>query len=129
MGSFNAANTLLQHNLACAGSVVLSTPWGLTANPAMVRELGRNGDTLCIFMGLWHPEEYVSLLEEAYGADAPVTLVYRAGYHAGGSVVNTTVGELPATVEREQERLLGLIYVGPCLQTEERWHCARRSRN
>jgi hypothetical protein len=42
--------------------------------------------------------------------------VYRAGYSDSGYIVKTTVAEVAEVAEKEPEKHLGMIYIGPCFK-------------
>jgi hypothetical protein len=46
-----------------------------------------------------------------------VTLVYNAGYSGSEKVVSTNLKDLQQEADKETEKWLGLIYIGPCLGT------------
>lgn len=106
----------IKEDVACNGSVVISTPRGLTENPALIKAIGQKGETLCIFMGLKDVDKLAPLLQQGYAPDTPACLIYKAGYSDSEALVRTTLKELVETAGQAQEKFLGLIYVGPCLK-------------
>jgi precorrin-4 methylase len=51
----------------------------------------------------------------SYTKDVPVNLVYRAGYSGSEKVVRTNLDELKSAWDKEQEKSLVLLLIGPCL--------------
>jgi len=115
LSSFNVSNALIGEDLACNGSMVIATPRGLKADPAMVEAIAEKGETLCIFMGLKDVEGLVAFLEKWYPGTIPACIVYKAGYSAGETLARTTLDGLADTANSAKEKFLGLIYVGRCL--------------
>ncbi|MCF8119602.1 MAG: hypothetical protein K9L83_05285, partial [Deltaproteobacteria bacterium] len=116
ISSFNVSNAMIKEDIACNGSVVISTPRGLKENPALVKAMGQKGETLCIFMGLKEVADLVPLLQQGYAEHTPACLVYKAGYSDSEALVRTTLDRLVETAGHAREKFLGLIYVGPCLK-------------
>ena len=113
INSFSAANTMFGGNIASnRNSMVLTTPWALQANEAMIKAVAAGGDTLAIFMGLKELNLIVPLLKSHYPETVPVTIAYRAGYSQEERLLKTTLGELLETASKVAEQNLGLIYVG-----------------
>ena len=115
LSAFNVANALMANNASCNGAIVISSPKGLTGNDGMIKALAERGDTLAIFMGLPELKTIVPLLKKHYPAQTPVHIAYRAGYSNSERVVKTVLGDLITTAEREKEKFLGVIYIGPAL--------------
>lgn len=115
ISSFNVSNALIGEDLACNGTLVISTPKGLKADPSLVKAIGEKGETLCIFMGLKDVPDLVSFLKTGYSGETPACLVFKAGYSGSESLVKTTLDGLAAVADQAEEKFLGLIYVGPCL--------------
>lgn len=116
ISAFNAANALIGKNTACKGSIVITAPRGLKENEAMLKAAADNGDTLVIFVGLRELQSLKLLFQKYFSNTTPVSLIYRAGYSDSSHVVKTTVAEVAEVAEKEQEKHLGMIYVGPCLK-------------
>jgi precorrin-4 methylase len=57
----------------------------------------------------------VPFLQKYYAGTTPISLVYNAGYTEKEKVVRSTLQEVLKATEKESEKWLGLIYVGPCL--------------
>lgn len=119
VSAFNAANALIGKEMACKGSIILSSPWALKENPAMIKSVAQNGDTMAIFMGLKEIEELIPLLKKYYPGTTPVTFAIRAGYSNSKRLIKTTLEKAVVAVEKEnedKEHWLGMIYVGSCLE-------------
>ncbi len=115
ISSFNVSNALIGEDLACNGTLIITTPKGLTHDPALVKAIGEKGETLCIFMGLKDVADLVTYLKTGYSGDTPACLVFKAGYSGSESMMKTTLDGLAAAADKAEEKFLGLIYVGPCL--------------
>ncbi len=118
LSAFNVANALIEKRIGCNGSIVIATSRGLLGNQDMVKVLAKNGETLAIFMGLRQIKSLVSLLKEYYPGNTPVNLVYKAGYSGHERVIKDKLDGLFKILEREPEKLLVMIYLGPCLSDE-----------
>lgn len=116
ISSFNAGNALVERDIGCKGSIIITAPWGLKANNSLIESAAKNGDTLVIFMGLRDIENLMPLLQKGYQSTTPVTLVYDAGFTGRERLIKTTLVELQQVAEKEKEKFLGLIYIGPCLK-------------
>lgn len=116
ISAFNAANALIEKHIGCNGSIILTVPRGIKDNEHMVKAVAENGDTLAIFIGLKEMENLVPLFKRYYPGTTPVDVVYRAGYSDSGRLVRTTLDEVLGTTEKENEKHLGMIYIGPCLK-------------
>ena len=116
ISAFNASNALLERDISGNGSIIISSPKGLSGNEAMIKAVADNGDTLVIFMGLKDMTSLVPLLDTYYPASTPACLVYNAGLTAKEKVVRTTLADLLSAAQQEQEQWLGLIYVGEKLK-------------
>jgi precorrin-4 methylase/DMSO/TMAO reductase YedYZ molybdopterin-dependent catalytic subunit len=118
ISAFNAANAAIGKHFACNGCIVLSTPKGIRENEAMVKTVAAKGDTLVLFMGLKDLKDLAPLLENHYPAATPVDIVYKAGYSGSQRLVRTTLREAGEITEKDPEKHLGMIYIGPCLAGE-----------
>jgi precorrin-4 methylase len=119
VSAFNAANALIGKEMACKGSIILSSPWSLKENPAMIKSVAREGDTLAIFMGLKEIKDLIPLLKKYYPGTTPVALAIRAGYSNSQRLIKTSLDKAEEAVEKEnedKEHWLGMIYVGSCLE-------------
>lgn len=119
VSAFNAANALIGKEMACKGSIILSSPWSLKENPAIIKAVAKEGDTLAIFMGLREIKDLITLLETYYSGATPVTFAIRAGYSNSQRLIKTTLDKAEKAVEKENEEKeswLGMIYVGSCLE-------------
>jgi precorrin-2 methylase len=113
VSAFNAANAMIGRNVAARGSVVITVPDGIRKNEAMLAAVAKNGDTIAIFVGLADLPELMPVLKKYYTDDTPVAIAYRAGYAASGKLVRTDIARVRDVVEKEGERFLGVIYIGP----------------
>jgi precorrin-4 methylase len=116
ISAFNASNAMIGKHLGCNGSIIITVPQGLKANEAMLKAVADNGDTLVIFIGLKELKNLKPLFQKYYASTTPVQLVYRAGYSDSGYIVKTTVADVAEVAEKEPEKHLGMIYIGPCLK-------------
>jgi precorrin-4 methylase len=119
VSAFNAANALIGKEMACKGSIILSSPWSLKENPAMIKSVAKNGDTLAIFMGLKEIGDLIPLLKKYYPGATPVTFAIRAGYSNSKRLIKTTLAKAVEAVDKENEEKeswLGMIYIGSCLE-------------
>jgi precorrin-4 methylase len=116
ISAFNAANAMIGKHFGCNGSIILTVPQGLIANEAMVKAVAENGDTFVIFIGLTELKKLVPLFQKYYPDTIPVNLVYRAGYSNSEHMIKTSLSQVLEIAEKEQEKHLGLIYIGPCLK-------------
>jgi precorrin-4 methylase len=116
ISAFNASNAMIGKHFGCKGSIVITVPRGLKDNEAMLKAVADNGDTLVIFIGLKELKNLRSLFQKYYANTTPVHLVYRAGYSDSEYIVKTTIAEVAEVAEKEKEKHLGMIYIGPCLK-------------
>ncbi len=115
ISSFNASNAMIHSDIACNGSVIITTPWGLKKNESMLKSVAEKGETICVFMGLRDLKELVQLFLKYYPDETEAALVYKAGYSGSERMVMTNIRNLVETASGEREKFLGLIYIGPCL--------------
>ncbi len=119
ISAFNAANALIGKEMACKGSIILSSPWSLKENPALMAAVAEKGDTLAIFMGLKEIKALIPLLKKYYPGITPVTFAIRAGYSQSKRLIKTTLDKAAEAAEKEnegKESWLAMIYVGSCLR-------------
>jgi precorrin-4 methylase/DMSO/TMAO reductase YedYZ molybdopterin-dependent catalytic subunit len=119
LSSFNVANALLKTHVGCNGSIILTTPRGIKGNKSLFKAAAKNGETLCVFMGITDVPVLMEFFNTCYDKKTPVTLVYSAGYSGSEKIVETNLGNLKQEADKETEKWLGLIYIGPCLDTSE----------
>lgn len=115
LSAFNASNSLLNRDVTCKGSLVISAPNGIKANETMLKAIAENGETLVVFMGLKGIKDLAATFEKYYPATTPVALVFNAGIAGKEKVVRTTLQAMQEAARKESEKWLGLIYLGPCL--------------
>lgn len=118
ISSFAAANALLNKKFDGNRSIVLTTPWDMEKNPALLKAAGARGDAAVIFMGLTRADIMMPVLRQCYPGATPVHVAYKAGYAGAEKVITTTLDGLEKTLVEEQEKLLGLIYIEPPAQGE-----------
>jgi precorrin-2 methylase len=116
ISAFNASNAMIGRNIGCKGSIILTVPRGLQENEPLLKAVAENGDTMAIFVGLRELKNLKPLFQKYYANTTPVHLVYRAGYSDSEYMVKTTIAEVTEVAEKEQEKYLGMIYIGPCLR-------------
>lgn len=116
ISAFNASNALIGRHIGCKGSIILTVPRGLQENEALLKAVAENGDTVAIFVGLKELKNLKPLFQKYYANTTPVHLVYRAGYSDSEYMVKTTIAEVVDAAEKEKEKYLGMIYIGPCLK-------------
>ena len=119
LSAFNAANALIGKELACrGGSIVLSTAWTLKDNPGLLKAAAEKGDTLAFFMGLKELPGLVETLGKHYPPTTTLYIAYRVGFADSERLVKTTLDQALKVTFDEKEKFLGMIYVGPCLDTQ-----------
>jgi precorrin-4 methylase len=105
------------NNLLCnKGSVVLTAPKSLESNEGLLKAVAASGDTVAIFMGLGEVRTLAPLLGKYYPVTTPVAIAYKAGYSHGSRLVRTNLKEVESVVEKEGEKMMGMIYIGGCLK-------------
>ncbi len=116
LSSFNAANAVINRDVSANGAIVLAAPNGLRRNEALLEATAKKGETLAIFMGINDLPQLVPLFERHYPPATPVRLVFDAGISSREHQLSTTLGGVLEAVQKEPQRFLGLIYLGPCLE-------------
>jgi precorrin-4 methylase len=119
ISSFNAANALQNKKFDGNRSIVLTTPWDITANPALLKAAASHGDAVVVFMALNNIDSLMPVFNQSYAAATPVFVVYKAGYAGGESVMETTMAGVQQAVAQNKEKLLGLLYIGAPTKKEE----------
>ena len=115
LSSFSVANSLLKKHVGCNGSIILTTTRGINSNKPLFRAAAEKGETLCIFMGIRDIPELMEFFNSCYDKETLVTLVYNAGFAGSEKIVETNLKNLQQEADKEAEKWLGLIYIGPCL--------------
>ncbi len=115
VSSFNVANASLEKHVGCKGSIILTTSRGILENKPLFEAAAKNGETLSVFMAIKHFHSLIDFFKSCYSTDTPVHIAYRAGYSGSEKVIRTDVEGLQETIEREEEKTLFLLYIGPCL--------------
>ncbi len=117
LSAFNVSNALIGGNLACkGGSYVLTSPWALSKEQGLLKAVAAQGDTVAIFMGLRDLRKLAPVLLAHYQPSTPLVIVYKAGYSNAAYTVRTTLADAIKAAEKDEERHLGMIYIGPCLK-------------
>lgn len=122
LSALNVSNALLNRDVTCKGSLIVSAPRGLKANEAMLKSIADNGETLVVFMGLKDIEDLAAMFAKHYPAATPVALVFNAGIAGKEKVVRTTLQAMQEAASKESEKWLGLIYIGTCLEDKTAAH-------
>jgi precorrin-4 methylase len=115
ISAFNVANAVIAREVTCEGSVIMTSPAGLRNNEALLDAAAKKGDTVSVFMGLKEFRELMPLLKKHYQDATPVVIVYNAGISGVEHKISGALSDILAKTEQEQERHLGMIYIGPCL--------------
>jgi hypothetical protein len=68
-------------------------------------------------MGITDIPGLMDFFNSCYDEKTLVTLVYSAGYSGSEKIVETNLKNLQQEANKETEKWLGLIYIGPCLGT------------
>jgi precorrin-4 methylase len=116
ISAFNASNAMIGSQIGCNGSIILTVPKGVRENEPLLKAAAENGDTIAIFTGLKDLKSLKPLFLKYYKGTTPVHITYRAGYSDSEKIVKTTIAEAADVAEKEQEKFLGMIYIGPCLE-------------
>lgn len=112
ISALNAAGAMLGGDIAANGSAIITSPDALTRNDALLKHAAESGDTLVIFLGVKEIRTLSATLRKHYAAATPACVAYRAGYAAGSTIVRTTIDALERDAQRQEEKWLGLIFVG-----------------
>ncbi len=115
ISAFNASNAIINRDMTCKGSLVITDPIGLKNNEALLKAAAEHGDTLAIFMGLRELKRLMPLLGKYYKDSTYITIVYNAGISRSEQVIRSTLRKVMDDTESNQEKHLGMIYIGPCL--------------
>jgi precorrin-4 methylase len=116
ISAFNASNAMIGKHIGCNGSIILTIPKGLQENEPLLKAVAENGDTIAIFTGLKELKNLKPFFQKYYKDTTPLYIVYRAGYSDSEKIVKTTIAEAADVAGKEQEKFLGMIYIGPCLE-------------
>lgn len=112
ISALNAAGAMLGGDIAANGSAIITSPDALARNDALLKHAAESGDTLVIFLGVKEIGTLSATLRKHYAAATPAFVAYRAGYAAGSTIVRTTLEALERDAQRQEEKWLGLIFVG-----------------
>jgi precorrin-4/cobalt-precorrin-4 C11-methyltransferase len=102
-----------------AQTLILTRVAGRTPVPAdeSLASLAAHRTSMAIYLSMGQIEEVAATLAEAYGAQAPCAVVYRAS-QAGEKVIRTRLKELVETVRAEQITRQAVIIVGRVLEID-----------
>ncbi len=115
LSAFNVSNAILGRDVTCNGSLIMTVPHTIKANPALIKAAAEKGETVVIFIGIKEFKEMHQLLRGYYPGSTPVAVVYNAGISSSEKMVRGTLDDIIAKTATEQEQVLGMIYIGPCL--------------
>ncbi|MBN1663180.1 MAG: hypothetical protein JW943_06225 [Deltaproteobacteria bacterium] len=115
ISAFNVANAIVDRDVTCGGSVILTAANAIENNAALVKAAAANGDTLAVFMGLKELKKLIPLLNKYYKDSTPIAIAYNAGISRSEQVIRSTLKDILSKTDNEQEKNLGMIYIGPCL--------------
>ena len=79
-------------------------------------DLAKHDHTMVIYMGLKDPVKLFQALGRYLPADLPVACVFWAGYPDKERVTLGTVGDMGARLAEDQERFMGLLFLGRFLE-------------
>ena len=116
ISSFNASNALIAKDGCCNGGLVIGVPRTVQENEPLIKATAEHGETLILLMGLTDMESYLPILRKYYMPETPVAVSYNAGIGQKEKVIKGTLNDLQTIVEGEEEKFLGIIYMGPCIQ-------------
>jgi precorrin-4 methylase len=66
-------------------------------------------------MGLKELKKLIPLLNKYYKDSTPISIAYNAGISRSEQLVRSTLKDILSKTDKEQEKNLGMIYIGPCL--------------
>ncbi len=119
VSSFLAAAALLGRELTVPGgtqTVIITRQGGRTPVPEResLKELGRHGSTICLFLSASLLEEAVADLMDTLPADTPAAIVERASW-PGERFIMTTIGEMAADARAEGITKTAMVLIGDFL--------------
>lgn len=123
LGAFTAAMAALKKSSMPAYEtrfVMQTSPFFLTGKKetgeAVVQDLAKHPVTMVFYMGINELNQLVPLLKKAYPGDLPIAVVYNAGFPHKEKVIKGTLDTILAQLAEEQEKWMGMIVVGRCLE-------------
>lgn len=124
VSSFLAAASRLGRELTVPGgtqTVILTRQGGRTPVPPAesLKELGRHGSTICLFLSAGLLEEATRDLLVNYPPDTPVAIVERATW-PGERVITARLGDLPQTAREAGINKTAMIFIGDFLDSRGR---------
>jgi len=123
LGAFNAAAAALKRSMTCDGSrfVMLTSPQSLLGenqepDDDILKDLAKYKTTMVLYMSLRNIKETAAKFKKHFPSDYPVAVVYYAGYVDKETVLRSTLGEIVEDIKKMDEKWLGLVVMGECVQ-------------
>ena len=122
LGAYEAASAALKKsNIPGYDTrfVLLTAPGfflGKAGSEEMIQNLSRYPHTMVFYMGLEVMDQLIPLLKKYHRGDLPVAVVYYAGYPGKEKVVRGTLDTILERTAAEEERWMGMIFVGKNLE-------------
>ncbi len=119
VSSFQAAAAALKAELTCpeiSQTVILTRTSGRTPMPRHqdIETLAKSRSTLCLFLSVHKIGEVAKQLDEYYGADCPVAVVYHASWH-DQIVIKGTIKDIEGKVAGSGITKTAMVIVGHAL--------------
>ena len=114
LSAFNAGSAAVGRDIACNGAIAITDPFTLFKQPEVLKSLAAKGATVAIFMAMPKFSQVIQAVQAAYPPDTPTAVVYRAGMQTQ-QVVKSRLDQA-LEKNKDRERWLGVVYVGPCLR-------------
>ena len=114
LSAFNAGSAAVGRDIACNGAIAITDPFTLLKRPEMLAPLAAKGATVVVFMAMPKFAQVIQAVQAAYPPDTPTAVVYRAGMQTQ-QVVKSRLDQV-VEKNKDRERWLGVVYVGPCLR-------------
>lgn len=125
MGAVNAAAAALKRPLTCddVQFVLLTSPEsllgeGLEDNDEILGDLAKYKATLVFYMSLKSITTFTEKLKKYYPPDAPLAIVFYAGYAGKETVLRSTLADIAKDLGKEHEQWLGLVIISECIRTK-----------
>ncbi len=119
VSSFQAAAAVLKAELTCpevSQTVILTRTSGRTPMPLHqdIETLAKSMSTLCLFLSVHKIGEVAKQIEEYYGADCPVAVVYHASWH-DQIVIKGTIKDIEGKIGGSGITKTAMVIVGHAL--------------
>lgn len=114
LSAFNAGSAALGKDITCNGAVAITDPFTMVKQGAMLKDLAAKGATVVVFMAMPRFSQVMQALQAAYPPETPAAVVYRAGMQTQ-QIVKCRLDQV-VDKNKDRERWLGVVYVGPCLR-------------